>query len=152
MTEAQIAFALDNIPLTKPGPHVAGHPYRFVWAEGCSTAAGTLSEAFACPAQLLSTNDFQRVGIWSRAFLGYTTEFHPDLDQDGYWPQESQIINTLLVDFLSGKSGNIGTQYNLNTLARDASLDIGPFAGINYSLKDPPGVFGAGDLLYGDPW
>ncbi|MGH7989718.1 MAG: hypothetical protein ACREDS_05915 [Limisphaerales bacterium] len=152
MTERQLAFALDNAPLSYPTAHVASHPYRFVWADACLGSAGTLCEAFAIPARLVSTNDFRMAGIPSRVFLGYTTDFHPDLNQNGYWPQESQIINTLLTDFLSGKSGGIGTQYNLNILAHDANLDIGPFAGINYSLHDPTGVFGAGDLLYGDPW
>lgn len=152
ITENQLAFALDNVPLSLNIPHVAGHPYRFVWAEGCDTAAGTFCEAFACPAQNLSTNNFIRGGIWSRVFLGYTTDFHPDLNQDGYWIEESQIIYTLLQNFLSGKSGGIGTQYNLNTLSYDAHYSLGPFYSINYWLHDPTSVFGAGDLLYGDSW
>ncbi|HTV42760.1 MAG TPA: hypothetical protein VMF08_19505, partial [Candidatus Sulfotelmatobacter sp.] len=152
MNEAQIASALDNVPLSEHTTHVAGHPYRFVWADACLGSAGTLCEAFAIPATLTSTNNFIRDGIPSRAFLGYTTLFHPDLGPDGYHAEESEIIYTLLQSYLSGKSGGLGNQYNLNALANDAHLDIGPFAGINYSLKDPPGVFGAGDLLYGDPW
>jgi len=152
MNEAQIASALDNVPLTEHTTHVAGHPYRFVWADACLGSAGTLCEAFAIPATLASTNNFIRAGIPSRAFLGYTTLFHPDLGPDGYHAQESDIIYTLLQNYLAGKSGRIGTQYNLNTLAYDAHDEIGPFANIGYYLTDSPGVFGAGDLLYGDPW
>ncbi|MGH7979799.1 MAG: hypothetical protein ACREE6_10525, partial [Limisphaerales bacterium] len=99
ITELQVAQALNNgIFISWPARQslygYAQHPYRFVWVDGINpygegnfgSPPGNFCEAFAIPAQDLSTNNFSTGGILSRAFLGCKNQGGFDRNpSDGNW-------------------------------------------------------------------
>lgn len=158
ITESQIAFALDNVPLSLAGTtHVASHPYRFVWIEACDTAASLFCEAFAIPAQNASTNDFVTAGLSgeSTAYLGYKKELPFDTSYtDGQWQERSQMYSIFLNYFL--RLNGSGTGNSLAAVVYAAQTDTGPFApsltGNNYEMDSSATSLGATDMIYPDPW
>lgn len=158
ITESQIAFALDNVPLSQPGTtHVASHPYRFVWIEACDTADSLFCEAFGIPAQNTSTNVFITAGLSgeSTAYLGYKKELAFDTSYtDGQWQERSQMYAIFLNYFL--RLNGDGTGNSLAAVVYAAQTDTGPFApnltGDNYEMDSSATSLGATDMIYPDPW
>lgn len=79
ITSDDITRTLLNVPLSWQIQHVAEHPYRFVFIDGCQAGAGNLCESFGIPAITVNTNFFGLAGVESRAFLGFkkTVSFDP---------------------------------------------------------------------------
>jgi hypothetical protein len=150
ITDYQIAYALDNVPLSYSIRKVANHVYRFIWMESCDTALGNFCESFGIPAQDLSTNYFIDCGIESRAYLGYKNEigFNPSFDQGGNtsWDQQSKMWNIFLSNFLVGN-------FSLEAGVYAAQNNQGPFQGNTVFRMDSSATsYGATDLIYPNPW
>jgi hypothetical protein len=149
ITMDDLSFALGNVPLSYSITHAAFHPYRFTWIESCNTAKGNFCEAFAVPAQDLSTNNFVASGLTSRAYLGYKNEIGFDTSYDGNWGQQSTMMFIFLTNFVGGNGSLAAVVYN-------AQNNTGPFAsnvsGITYRMDSSATSYGATDLLYPNPW
>ncbi|MDE3099016.1 MAG: hypothetical protein KGJ88_06050 [Verrucomicrobiota bacterium] len=137
LTRDQISFALGNVPLGYPIIHAALHPYRFVFLDGCDTAAGNLSEAFGIPAMALSTNNFASQGLESRAFVGFKAT---KLDLNfATWQGYSLMTGFFLSDWLSGA---VNVQTCVNNAENDAHN-----TGAN--MDSSAVVYGAADMYSG---
>lgn len=77
----------------KPGN---GHPYRFVFLDGCKTGAGTMCEKFGIPAQTVSTNFFITAGVRCRAFLGFKETISYN---DAQWGWRSLMLGGFFADW-----------------------------------------------------
>jgi len=141
LTRDQIAYALDNVPLSYPIRHDAEHPYRFVFIDACNTGKGNFCEAFGIPAITVSTNFFASADVESRAFVGFTkpTGFDPSLssgDPNGV-PNRSIAAAYFMQEWLSG-------QYDLQTIIQNAENAFGyPI----YKMSSSAVIYGAYDLM-----
>jgi hypothetical protein len=139
ITGDQLSYDLDNVPLSDSILHVAGHPYRFVWLDACTTGAGKFCESFGIPAITVSTNFFATAGVESRAFIGFakTTTFDPSnssADPNG-WQNRSIMIATFLNEWL----GNV----DLQTIVNGAKNSFG---NSGYKMDSSVVIYGAYDL------
>ena len=65
----ELYLFLNNKPNAPSSPR---HPFRFVFLDGCATAAGDLCKTFGIPkTQNMSANDFFLKGLRYRAFMGW---------------------------------------------------------------------------------
>ncbi len=165
LTQDQIAYALGNVPLSYdyaivlpfggygypviriPTPTTvqtaALHPYRFVFIDGCDSAAGTMSEAFAIPAATLSTNNFIAASRESRVFIGYTGVKY-NWDQFGYLPYSEMMYN-----FLNAwTTGSLNAQQCVNAAKQDTWPTGRTYANMDGSAV----VYGTADLISLSPW
>jgi hypothetical protein len=141
ITQQQLAYALGNVPLSFQNQHVAFHPYRFVWLDGCETAGGTMSQAFGIPSVPLSTNVFAAAGVESRAFLGYAKPIGFDDSNSSADPNSWPNHSILLAEFLSSWLGNVD---NLGNLVNDAKTSFGNYG---YDMDSSAVVYGAYDMF-----
>jgi hypothetical protein len=151
ITQRQLALALNNGVFVSSGTNLYGyaqHPYRFTWIEACDTAQGSFCEAFAIPAQNLSTNNFIAGGIMSRAYLGYKNVVTVDLNpSDGIWQARSTMYSTFLQYYLQDSG------YSLAALVYFAQRLQGPFSqNTSYFMDGSATSYGATDMLYSDLW
>lgn len=139
--QQQIAYALGNVPLSFKNQHVALHPYRFVWLDGCDTAGGTLSQSFGIPSVPYSTNLFAAAGVESRAFLGYTGPISFDSSNStsdrNSWPNHSVLLGQFLNAWITH-------QDNLGNLVNDAETSFGNYG---YNMNSSAVVYGAYDMF-----
>jgi hypothetical protein len=139
--QQQIAHALGNVPLSFQNQHVALHPYRFVWLDGCDTASGTLSQSFGIPSVPYSTNLFAAAGVQSRAFLGFTGPISFDdsnsTSDRNSWPNHSVLLGQFLTAWLTH-------QDNLGNLVKGAETSFGNYG---YNMNSSAVVYGAYDMF-----
>lgn len=165
ITGMQLAQALNNGVFIKWGANVydyAQHPYRFAWVDSINpygegnigAPPGNFCEAFAIPAQDLSTNNFIAGGILSRAYLGYKNQGGFDANpSDGNWQLRAQMYSIFL-QYLLQKSGD--SLAALVYYAQNYQPPFSTYLGGPFTM-DPSAVsYGATDIQDADnasePW
>lgn len=136
LTLDQIAFALLNVPLSYVNPHVAEHPYRFVFIDACDTGKGNFCESLGIPAQTLSTNNFAAQGVESRAFVGFKS-WNININFVG-WMGYSEMTGFFLDDWLSGN-------VDVKTCVQNAQNNV---HGSGVDMDGSAVIYGAYDLTH----
>ena len=118
ITDQDIVRTLHNyINSEKP---TNGHPYRFVFIDGCDTGKGNFCEGFGIPAIVRDRQFFLNTSVRSRAFLGFKGDVPFNQNQ---WIARSLQLNYFFADWQSFFPLNIcisnavnGTHQLLETL------------------------------------
>jgi hypothetical protein len=108
---------------------VALHPYRFVFLDGCETAAGNFSESFGIPAITVNTNFFATMKVESRAFVGYKKSVSFSTSQ---WDWRTYMI----VGFLQNWRSGAYTVQNCVSIAQAATFQPMDSSAIIYGAVD----------------
>ena len=115
---------LKNSPDALKGTN--GHPYRFVFIDGCKTAQGALPPAFGIPKGKVVLEEFLKRGLRPRAFLGWDKSVTLDW-ADAFNQQHAEFIGRLFDKWANHRdqSGNpIGIKEAIDLASKNSSGQV----------------------------
>ena len=114
---------LQNVILQNPANplstnHFPQHPYRFVFLDGCQTAAGTLPVLFGIPKMVVTNEVWNAAGLAPRSFLGWQSYTGTSYKKDGT-PVPDDTRMRYMENFWNDWSGNQPLQNAIHNASAD---------------------------------